>query len=81
MFWNVIRAVVIIGAGLCVYLVGASMIRKFKTNPADEAPGETEPVELRYRCGVCGAEVTMTASPVDEEPRPPRHCREEMILV
>ena len=44
-------------------------------------PGELHPVDYRYRCVVCGTEVTMTAAPTDEAPTPPRHCREDMALV
>ena len=38
-------------------------------------------VDYRYRCTVCGTEVTMTAAPEDEIPNAPRHCREDMNLV
>ena len=50
--------------------------------PPDEPdPATLRPVDFRYRCGVCGAEVTMTAAPGDEDPTPPRHCQEDMVLV
>ena len=32
------------------------------------------------QCVVCGAEVTMTVA-ADDDPEPPRHCREDMVLV
>jgi DNA-directed RNA polymerase subunit RPC12/RpoP len=49
--------------------------------PPDEPDlSKLKPVDYRYRCMVCGAEVTMTASP-DAEPAAPRHCREEMHLL
>jgi hypothetical protein len=56
-----------------------------RPGPPDEPDLESlRPVDYRYRCGVCGAEVTMTAAPEDEAaeaPDPPRHCREDMTLV
>jgi hypothetical protein len=38
-------------------------------------------VNYRYRCTVCGTEVTMTSAPDGEAPDAPRHCREDMSLV
>jgi hypothetical protein len=48
--------------------------------PAPPPAGEMRRVNLRYRCGVCGVELKMTAAP-DEDPPPPRHCTEDMELV
>lgn len=74
----------IVGAlvvGLTLYVIGASMLRKFKVAPpAEPDPDDIKPVDLRFRCTVCGAEVTMTAAQ-DDEPEAPRHCREDMVLV
>jgi hypothetical protein len=39
------------------------------------------PVDLEFRCVVCGAEVVMTAAQADVDIEPPRHCREDMVLV
>jgi hypothetical protein len=47
--------------------------------PAEPDPDDVKPVNLHYRCIVCGAEVTMTAAQ-EEEPDAPRHCREDMVL-
>lgn len=51
-------------------------------NPLPPPPpsGEMRRVNLRYRCGICGVELKMTAAP-DEDPPPPRHCTEDMELV
>lgn len=43
-------------------------------------PGQLRPVNLRYRCSVCLAEVKMVQA-TEELPEPPRHCQEEMDLV
>ncbi|MEX2254594.1 MAG: hypothetical protein WEC34_04070 [Acidimicrobiia bacterium] len=68
---------------LLIYLMGASILKKFKVAPDQEPdPEAVVPVNIRYRCIVCGAEVTMTAAQDSgEEPDAPRHCREDMILV
>jgi hypothetical protein len=51
-------------------------------NPLPPPPpaGEMRRINLRYRCGVCGMELKLTAAP-DEDPPPPRHCTEEMDLM
>jgi hypothetical protein len=77
----IFRIVLAVAAAVTIYVIGAALLRKFHIDPPPEPdPENLVPVDLRYRCGVCGAEVTMTAAP-DEEPSPPRHCREEMDLV
>lgn len=48
--------------------------------PPPPPPGEMRRVNLRYRCGVCGVELKLTAAPA-EDPAPPRHCLEDMELV
>ncbi len=80
--FQILRVGFIVLAGLAMYVIGASLIHKF-TIPSEPEPepGELRSVDLRYRCAVCGAEVTMTAAPGEEEPAPPRHCREDMELV
>jgi hypothetical protein len=74
-----LRIVGALAVGLTLYVIGASMLRKFKVAPpAEPDPDDIRPVNLRYRCTVCGAEVTMTAAQ-DDDPDAPRHCREDMI--
>jgi hypothetical protein len=48
--------------------------------PPPLPPGEMRKVNLRYECGICGAQVRMTSAP-DELPEPPRHCLEDMNLM
>ena len=77
-----VKVLIAILAALTIYVIAAGMIRSFNTEPpAEPEPGELRPVDYRYRCIVCGAEVTMTAAPGDDVPEPPRHCREDMALV
>jgi hypothetical protein len=47
---------------------------------APPEPGELRKMNVRYRCDVCGVELKMTLAP-DEDPPPPKHCLEEMIVV
>jgi len=78
--WTVLRIVLAVAVALVVYVIGASMLRKFHVAPPEEPdPEDIQPVDLHFRCIVCGAEVTMTAA--QEAPEPPRHCREDMVLV
>jgi len=75
-----LRIVLSLGVALTLYVIGASMLRKFKVAPPPEPdPDDIKPVDLRFRCIVCGAEVTMTAA--QDDPEAPRHCREDMVPV
>jgi hypothetical protein len=66
---------------LVIMRVGLWLIRGFgRPVPPPPPPGELRKVDLRFRCGVCGAEIRMTAA-ANEDPEPPRHCMEEMQLV
>jgi hypothetical protein len=76
----IIRVVIAVAAAVAIYVIGAGMIAKFKVAPpADIDPDSVVPVDLRFRCIVCGAEVTMTAAQEGDEITAPRHCREDMV--
>ena len=82
MVWTVLKVLVAIVAFFCIYLSGTFVIRSFTHGPpAEPELGRLRKVNYRYRCTVCGTEVTMTAAPEDEVPNAPRHCREDMNLV
>jgi len=82
MFFTVFKVGVAIAACLCIYLSGTFVIRSLSHGPPPEPEiGRLRKVNYRYRCSVCGTEVTMTAAPEDEVPDAPRHCREDMNLV
>jgi len=79
--WGV-RIVVALAAAVLIYVVGAATIGKFKiAPPAQPDPESVVPVDFRFRCIVCGAEVTMTAANAEADIEAPRHCREDMVLV
>ena len=78
----VLRVVVALFAVVGIYVIGAAILAKFKiAPPAEPDPDSVVPVDLKFRCAVCGAEVVMTAAQADTEIDAPRHCREDMILV
>ena len=83
MLWIVLKIALAVSAALVIYLIGALLVRMFRSYvpPEEPDPDELRPVDLRYRCAICGAEVTMTAAPGDDVPAPPRHCLEDMALV
>jgi hypothetical protein len=78
----VIRVAITVVAVVVIYLIGASTLRKFKVAPESEPdPESVVPVDVRFRCIVCGAEVVMTLAQEGMELEAPRHCREDMIPV
>jgi hypothetical protein len=77
----VVRVALALLAMLAIYLLGAGTLRKFKIAPdAEPDPSQVVPVEARFRCIVCGAEVTMTAAQ-EGDMAAPRHCREDMVPI
>ena len=76
----ILRIAVGLVAVVAIYVVLAGMISKFKIAPPEEInPEDVVPVDIRFRCIVCGAEVTMTAAQDADEIDAPRHCREDMV--
>ncbi len=82
--WSAGRVVwTLLGLVLMVVLwrIGMAMLRALSAPPAPPPePGELRKVNVKYRCGVCGVELTLTLAP-DDDPPPPKHCLEEMIIV
>ncbi|HMF04570.1 MAG TPA: hypothetical protein VKH17_07135 [Acidimicrobiia bacterium] len=77
----VLRVVIGLVGAVTIYVIGAALLRKFKIEPEPEPdPEQLRPVDVEFRCSVCGTTVVMTTAAGDE-PEPPRHCREDMVRV
>ena len=64
-----------------LWRAGIAMLRSVtRPTPAPPPPGEMRRVNMRFRCDVCGVELKLTMAP-DEDPPPPKHCLEDMIIV
>ncbi len=50
------------------------------TPPPEVDPEDVVPADQDYRCAVCGTELTVRMAN-NTQPAPPKHCREEMVLV
>ena len=81
--WLLAKIGIAVVAAVLIYVVMAKSIANFSRAdpPPDPSEVELEDVDYRYRCIVCGAQVVLYAAPEGEEPTPPRHCREPMVLV
>ena len=77
----VLRIAIALVAVVLIYVIGAGILAKFKiAPPAEPDPDLVIPVDLKFRCIVCGAEVVMTSAQADQI-EAPRHCREDMVPV
>ena len=64
-----------------LWRVGITMLRAVTmATPEPPPPCEMRKVNMRFRCDVCGVELKLTMAP-DEDPPPPKHCLEDMIIV
>jgi hypothetical protein len=67
--------------GVVLWKTGIALLRSLTVAlPPPPPPGEMRRVNVRYRCDVCGVELRLTMAP-DEDPPPPRHCLEDMVLI
>ncbi len=60
-----VRILIAVLVAVLLYLFAVKLVRAMmRPGPPDEPDIATlRPVELHYRCQICGAEVTMTAAP------------------
>ena len=63
--------------GLVIWTLLMSVIRAVANPPPAADPDDVVETRRRFRCSLCGTRVTMTVTNLSE-PKPPRHCREEM---
>jgi hypothetical protein len=78
-----VRVLIALAAVVTLYLLAVRIVRTMMAPPPPDEPdmSKVKPVDYRYRCMVCGTEVTMTGSPDADAPDAPRHCREDMKLM
>ncbi len=81
MLSSILKFALATGFGLAIYLMGTFVVRTLMHIPPEPEQKILRRVDYRYRCTICGTEVTMTSTPEGEVPDAPRHCREDMILV
>jgi hypothetical protein len=75
--WAVLGLLVMV----IVWRSGMAMLKALSAPPFEPPEaGEMRKVNVRYRCDVCGVELKLTMAP-DDDPPPPRHCLEDMVLV
>ncbi len=78
---SVVSVLIAIAAAYLIWRVGLALLAMFAATPPEPPPpGELRKVRLTFRCEVCGSEVQMRVAP-SEDPDPPRHCMDEMVLV
>lgn len=64
--------------GLAIFGLGLWAVRMLGSPvPPEPDPGDVIPVDVEYRCSVCGLRLTVTHARDGAVPAP-RHCREEM---
>jgi hypothetical protein len=76
-----LRVLIGLLGAVTIYVIGAALLRKFKIEPEPKPdPEQLRPVDVEFRCSVCGTTVVMTSA-AGEDPEPPRHCREDMVRI
>ena len=71
------KILIAIAIGAAIWMVALRVIRMLAEPPPEIDPDSIVTTDIKYRCSICGTEVTMTAVSTSEA-APPKHCREEM---
>lgn len=74
---NPVNVIIAIVMGYAIWRISMSTLRMLATPPPEIDPEDIFDVEQKFRCSICGTEVTMTVANVVEQ-KAPRHCREDM---
>lgn len=72
-----LELVIALAIGVVIWTVALRAIRMLAQPPPEVDPADIVPANIKYRCSICGTEVTMTATS-SSEAAAPKHCREEM---
>jgi hypothetical protein len=71
------KILIAVVVGVAIWMVALRVIRMLAEPPPEIDPDSIVTTDIKYRCSICGTEVTMTAVSTSEA-TPPKHCREEM---
>lgn len=74
---TVLNVIIAVAIGYAIWRVSIATLRMLATPPPEIDPDDIVETEQKFRCSVCGTEVTMTVANVVEL-KAPRHCREDM---
>jgi hypothetical protein len=72
-----LKFLIAVAIGMAIWLIAIRVIRMLAEPPPDVDPDDIVATDIKYRCSICGTEVTMTAASTSEAAAP-KHCREEM---
>ena len=72
-----VKFLIALAIGMAIWLIAIRVIRMLAEPPPDVDPDDIVATDIKYRCSICGTEVTMTAVSTSEAAAP-KHCREEM---
>ena len=72
-----VKILIAVAIGVAIWMVALRVIRMLAEPPPDVDPDDIVATDIKYRCSICGTEVTMTAVSTSEAAAP-KHCREEM---
>ena len=71
------KILIAVAVGVAIWMVALRVIRMLAEPPPVIDPDSIVTTDIKYRCSICGTEVTMTAVSTSEA-APPKHCHEEM---
>ncbi len=79
---DLISVLIALVIAFVIYVSLAAILKKFwvRLDP-DKENVAMQDLNIEYECSICGSKVTMTMAPQGELPEPPRHCREDMVLL
>lgn len=72
-----LRLLVAVAIGVVIWRLSMFILRVLASPPAEVDPTEVVEADQDYRCSLCGTEVTVRVTNVNQA-SPPRHCREDM---
>ncbi len=74
---RLLQVILALAMAVAIWTVLMAVIRSLANPPPEIDPDDVVETRRRFRCSLCGTQVTMTVTNM-AEPRAPRHCREEM---